>query len=73
MSWSMKIGTAEIPAGSAGYVQLPVTTKLDGSVLMIPVHVVCGARSGPRLTLVSTLHGCEWFSIEILRRAVAAV
>lgn len=73
MNWSVKVGATETQAGTRGYTSLPVTTKLDGSLLTVPVHVVCGREPGPRLTLVSTLHGGEWFSIEILRRAVEAL
>jgi predicted deacylase len=72
-NWAVRIGTADTLAGARGFISLPVTTKLDGSLLTIPVHVVCGAEPGPRLALISTLHGGEWFSIEILRRAVDAV
>jgi predicted deacylase len=72
-SWSVRIGGVDTPAGARGYIPLPVTTKLDGSLLTVPVHVVCGTEPGPRFALVSTLHGGEWFSIEILRRAVEAI
>jgi predicted deacylase len=47
-----------------------VTTRLDGSELRIPVHEVKGQRDGPTLTLVSTQHGAEWFSVEIVRRVL---
>ncbi len=47
-----------------------VTTRLDGSELRVPVHVVKGGRDGPTLTLISTQHGAEWFSIEIVRRVI---
>lgn len=50
---------------------LPVTTRLDGSELRIPVHEVKGERDGPTLTVVSTQHGAEWFSVEIVRRIIA--
>ncbi len=49
---------------------VPVTTRLDGSELRVPVHVVRGAGEGPTLTLVSTQHGAEWFSIEVIRRVI---
>lgn len=52
---------------------VPVTTRLDGSELRIPVHVLKGDRDGPTLTLVSTQHGAEWFSVEIIRRVLAEV
>ena len=48
-----------------------VTTRLDGSELRIPVHEVKGERDGPTLTLVSTQHGAEWFSVEIVRRVLS--
>lgn len=48
-----------------------VTTRLDGSELRIPVHTVKGERDGPTLTLISTQHGAEWFSVEIVRRVLA--
>src|SRR5688572_15182572 len=47
-----------------------VTTRLDGSELRIPVHEVTGKRDGPTFTLVSTQHGAEWFSVEIVRRVL---
>src|SRR3990170_4584554 len=72
-SWSVRIGTIDTPAGTRNFIPLPVTTKLDGSLLTVPVHVVCGTEPGPRLALISTLHGGEWFSIEILRRTVDAI
>jgi len=37
------------------------------------VHVVTGAREGPTLTLVSTQHGAEWSSIEIVRRVITGL
>lgn len=50
---------------------VPVTTRLDGSELRIPVHEVKGTHDGPTLTLISSQHGAEWFSIEIVRRVIA--
>lgn len=50
-----------------------VTTRLDGSELRIPIHILKGERDGPTLTLVSTQHGAEWFSVEIIRRVLADV
>jgi predicted deacylase len=49
---------------------LDVTTRLDGTVLRIPLHVITGSERGPTLTLTSTLHGGEWLSIEVFRRLV---
>ena len=58
--------------GTSGSLRtIAVTTRLDGSELRIPVHEVKGTRDGPTLTLVSTQHGAEWFSVEIVRRVIA--
>ena len=60
------------PVGHS-FARIPVTTRLDGSDLAISVHVVRGKTDGPTLTLVSALHGSEWFSIEIIRRVVSGL
>src|SRR5687767_1512978 len=52
---------------------ISVTTRLDGSELRIRVHIVKGERDGPTLTLVSTQHGAEWYSIEIVRRVISEI
>jgi len=60
--------------GTSGSLRtIAVTTRLDGSELRIPVHEVKGTRDGPTLTLVSTQHGAEWFSVEIVRRVIAGL
>ena len=58
----------EAPRGEKSFYWLYVTTKLDGSDLALPVHVIAGKKSGPTPGLFSTLHGGEWLSIEMLRR-----
>ena len=57
-----------IKAGQRGVKRVPVTTRLDGSLLEVPIHVFRGHRDGPVLTVISAQHGSEWFSIEVLRR-----
>jgi hypothetical protein len=59
--------------GERRYVKIPVFTDLGGHEVYLPVHVVRGARPGPTLTLISTLHGNEWISIDILRRVLDRV
>ena len=58
----------ETPRGEKSFYWLYVTTKLDGSDLALPVHVIAGKKSGPTPGLFLTLHGGEWLSIEMLRR-----
>lgn len=48
--------------------RLAVTETLDGVQLNIPVHVIHGTQPGPCLALISTLHGNEWHSMEVLRQ-----
>jgi uncharacterized protein len=59
--------------GQKAVVQLPVTTGLDGSSLSIAAHVIVGAKPGPTLAVISVLHGDEWQTVEIVRRAVEAL
>jgi len=59
--------------GARSYRTLPVTVELGGYEISLPVHYVCGNGEGPTLTLLSTLHGGEWMSIEVLRRILTEV
>lgn len=56
--------------GERGFTNMPVTTRLDGSQLSVVAHVIRGLHDGPTLTVVSGLHGSEWFAVEMLRRFV---
>lgn len=55
-----------VPPGERRLEWLEVTEMLDGSLLRIPVHVLHGRRDGPTAALVSTLHGAEWHTIDVL-------
>lgn len=48
----------------------PVTVDLHGGEIALGVHEITGARDGPTLAILSGLHGCEWLSIEMVRRLV---
>jgi predicted deacylase len=50
---------------------LPVTTGLNGAPLELTALVAAGEPTETVLTLVSTIHGGEWFSIEPLRQTFA--
>jgi len=65
-------GTTVKP-GSRSIVRVPVTTDLNGEAITLVVHAVAGRRPGPTLALLSTLHGSEWLSIEVIRRVVEGV
>jgi predicted deacylase len=64
----MRIGNVEIAAGSKRSIAIPVTTGLHGGQITLWCHVARGAAPGPVVTLLSTLHGVEWFYVELLRR-----
>jgi predicted deacylase len=66
-------GGVNVARGQRAIARVRVTTRLDGSELEIPVHVIAGRESGPVLTIVSALHGSEWFSIEVVRQLVQKV
>jgi uncharacterized protein len=51
---------------------MPVTTLGNGHELTIPVHTLTGS-SGPRLGLVSGIHGDEPLAVETVRRIVESV
>jgi predicted deacylase len=62
---------AEVPQAPGKYlVRIPVTTDTNGFEVVIWVHALVGAGSGPRLTLLSGLHGNEWLHLEFFRRLV---
>lgn len=52
------------------FVQISVAKMADGSESRIPVHIVNGAQKGPRLCLLSAIHGDETFSIDVVREIV---
>lgn len=70
MKGLMKIGGQTCEAGTKQVVALPVTTDLNGSEIKLYVHVINGWESGPTLALLSTLHGSEFWTIEMIRRLV---
>jgi predicted deacylase len=51
-------------------VRIPVTTDMNGMEVVIWSHLIIGAKDGPRLTLLSGLHGNEWLHLEFFRRFV---
>ena len=73
MTTDMTLGRHSVAAGARTLVRLPVTTDLNGAEISIYAHVVWGRSGGPTLTLLSTLHGGEFLSIEIVRRFLAGL
>jgi uncharacterized protein len=52
---------------------VPVTTLANGHQVALPVHVVQGDAAGPRLGLVSGIHGDEPMAVETVRRILDMV
>lgn len=73
MASALEVGGNSVAPGSRSVVRLPVTTRLDGSLLTIACHVVRGAAAGPTLAIVATLHGSQWSAIEAIRRVVVGL
>jgi uncharacterized protein len=57
---------AEISPGTKGSLRIAVALGADGGTLAIPVHVVSGAKAGPKLVVLSTAHGYEIQQISVL-------
>ncbi|HLU30542.1 MAG TPA: succinylglutamate desuccinylase/aspartoacylase family protein [Acidimicrobiia bacterium] len=64
MSDLLTIGGRTFQRGTKDFVQFPVLLDLDGSQIQLTVHVLSGARPGPRLAVVTVLHGSEWQALE---------
>lgn len=60
------VGTLAVAPGTRGYGALPVTRTLRGD-LVLPIHVVHGARPGPALGVLAAVHGDEILPTYALR------
>jgi uncharacterized protein len=70
MASVVTFGTASAASGTKAFGWLEICTMADGSPLRIPVHVIAGARPGPRMTVLSAQHGYEISEIEVCRRVI---
>ncbi len=55
-------------AGTSATVELPVGRLYTHAPMTMPVHVVKGKKSGPRLFISAAIHGDEINGVEIIRR-----
>ena len=62
------IGDSRIAPRTRALVELPLPRLYTHSALTLPVHVVHGAREGPRLFVSAAIHGDELNGTEIIRR-----
>jgi len=62
------IGGAEVRAGTRVTIDLPTAHLYTHTEMTMPVHVVHGRRSGPRLFVCAAIHGDEINGVEVIRR-----
>ena len=68
MRESFAIGEVEVQPRSRALVELPLPRLYTQSALTLPVHVLHGAKEGPRLFVSAAIHGDELNGTEIIRR-----
>lgn len=64
----MHLGGATIEPGGRATVELPIPALYTHTEMAMPVHVVHGAKDGPRLFVSAAIHGDELNGVEIVRR-----
>jgi len=62
------INGTKITAGMRTTIDLPAGRLYTHAPMSIPVHVISGKKSGPRLFLSAAIHGDEINGVEIIRR-----
>lgn len=65
---SIVIGDTEIKPGQRITVDLPVADLYTSTPLSMPLHVICGRRSGPVLFVSAAIHGDELNGVEVIHR-----
>lgn len=64
----LTVGGQRIEPGTRRTLELPVASLYSHAPMTLPVHVVCGRRTGPRLFVCAAIHGDEINGVEIIRR-----
>jgi predicted deacylase len=55
------------------YTTIPVATMASGLDVVIGLHIGGGKQTGPRVGLVSTHHGDEIFTVDLIRRLLSSL
>ena len=65
----------EVETNTAGrrYVPIDVCRLASGTTLSIPLHVMTGAKAGPTLGIVTTVHGDETFPLMAVRELLNSI
>lgn len=66
----LTINGTTFSAGTRTTIELPVGRLYTHAPVTMPVHVVKGKRSGPRLFISAAIHGDEINGVEIIRRVL---
>ena len=64
----VRINGVDVPPGKRETIDLPVAKLYTHTMLAMPLHVVNGKHSGPRLFVSGAIHGDELNGVEIIRR-----
>ena len=70
MQSEITIADTIVKPGTRATIHIPVPRLYTHTQMTMPVHVIHGRRSGPRLFVSSTVHGDEIIGIEIIRRLI---
>jgi predicted deacylase len=62
------IGGVEVAPGGRAMINIPVARLYTHSEMNMPVYVLHGRKSGPRLFVSAAIHGDEIIGVEIIRR-----
>ena len=68
MDTPLKINGFTFPPGTRTTVDLPVGRLYTHAPVTMPVHIVKGKKSGPRLFISAAIHGDEINGVEVIRR-----
>ncbi|MGA2654443.1 MAG: succinylglutamate desuccinylase/aspartoacylase family protein [Gammaproteobacteria bacterium] len=65
---SITINNIEVKPGTHAMIDLPISPLYTRTPINMSIHVVNGAKPGPRLFITSAIHGDELNGVEIIRR-----
>lgn len=65
---AFKLAGKTLLAGSRATVDVPIPKLYTHTEMVMPVHVIHGAKDGPRMFVSAAIHGDELNGVEIVRR-----
>ena len=72
MPTPVQIADTVIAPGQRRTVELPIAQLHTHTEMTMPVHVVCGKKTGPRLFVSAAIHGDEINGVEIIHRLLTS-